>query len=327
MPHSYDHADLLEFARLSDQTYKDADKRMLPSGWFVIDEQVAKGEKVTAAVAAKLGKSAGAGADDTPTAERHFVAYFNYSQNRLVIAYRGTDFNNTNDVMNDIQIFKDGQPEERVREALAFTRRVVEKVSTWSFWHQNRLFSSCHFRKPKVQLTGHSLGAAVAECVCLRTGYETMTFDSPGLELTAADNTAHCDQMTSLLNFPDLVNCCNPHPGNTYHIPAQGEFGAVNQVVKAGGKALFRAGAAAAAGYFGLPPVVGDVASRVVTKIGDPLKDTWLKHPLKHFIKALQAGTPIQPVSEWPNLTDYLTASEPNALVPAAHAGAAATAT
>jgi len=330
MPHSYDYADLLEFAHFSDLSYKNADERVMPAGWFVIDEKVAIGERVTAAVAKKLGKGAGAGDDsddNTLRPERHFAAFFNPSQNRLVIAYRGTDFNNTNDVMNDIQIFKEGQPEERVREALAFTQRVVEKVSTWRFWYQQSLFSSCHFRKPKVQLTGHSLGAAVAECVCLRTGYETVTFDSPGLELTAADNTAYCDQIYSLLNDPDLVNCCNPHPGNTYHISAKGEHSAQKQVAKAGGKLVFRAGASAVAGYFGLPDMVADVASTVTKRIADPLEDTWLKHPLKHFVKALNARTPIQSVSQWPDLKDYLTSTDPSTLVPTASASATATAT
>lgn len=323
MRRGYDYADYLEFAHLSDQSYKKAHERMLPSGWEVIAEHAATSGKLTTAAASKMGKTTAAD-EDVPIAERHFVAYFNYSENRLVIAYRGTDFNNTNDVMNDVQIFKDGQPEERVREALEFTRRVVEKVSTWNFWYQHRLFASCHLRRPKVQLTGHSLGAAVAECVCLRTGYETVTFDSPGLELTALDNTAYCDRITSLLNYPDLVNCCNSHPGNTYHIPAQGEFSEMKQVAKVGTKALFRTGANAAAGYFGLPPIVGTVASKVTTKIADPLKDTWLKHPLKHFIKALHANAPIQQVSEWPSLTDYLTSSEPNRLISDAQQSAVA---
>lgn len=287
--------DLLTLAQLCEQSYEQYGGTP-PSGWRValIDANRAS---IT-----------------EPQIYCQFVAYFNPIENQLVITFRGTDFSDPNDLLNDIDIFFSGRPEQRTNDALTFVRRAIALTHSWSFWYQQGLFAQCHWHNPKIHLTGHSLGAAVAEAVCLQTGYPTTTFDSPGVLPTNLNNTIHNNQIRSILNYPNLVNCCNPHCGHIYHLDAEAEVSIKKQTTRK----FFKIGAAQAAAMIApklaIPAYIKIPTKQLVPQF-DPIDDTLRKHSILHFIKALQSGKQPQLVYNWPTLQNYLQALDPNRLV------------
>ncbi|MFN7098120.1 MAG: hypothetical protein ACK4PR_11275, partial [Gammaproteobacteria bacterium] len=85
-------------------------------------------------------------------------------RNRIVIAVRGTDITNVQNIITDISIALGIEPSMHIKRLDNFLRTL------------QKTFKNCHFR-----FTGHSLGAALALSLNVKHNYRGTVFECPGI--------------------------------------------------------------------------------------------------------------------------------------------------
>ncbi len=253
----------------------------------------------------------------------HMIAFYNLVDNQVVIVFRGTNFTfDIDDVFNDIQLAMQLTP-DRVENALAFIRKVEEMIGTWSFWKNHSLFKHCHWKRPTITLTGHSLGASIAEAVANQVSYSTITFESPGIP-QRNQRLMHRNNIKSINSYPNIFNTANPHSGKVFHIPTGIRERRVDHVQKAFTDGLILAASQGAklainllVGYFGIE--LGLPLNNVIDKInscfGEYLSYSrpHLEHVAKtHSLAAIHeyfsshGENELLEMQDWPTLEDIL---------------------
>lgn len=253
----------------------------------------------------------------------HMIAFCNPIDNQIVIVFRGTNFTlDVDDIFNDIQLAMQVCP-NRVESAFNFVRKVEKLTSTWSFWKNHGLFNHCHWYRPTITLTGHSLGASVAEAVAHNFPYRTVTFESPGVpqrnrQLIRRNN------IKSINSYPNIFNTVNPHAGQVFHIPTGTRSQRIEHVQRMFTDTLISAAQQGGkwtmdliAGYFGLNSglPINAIVDKVNHHIGEYLAFSrqHLEHVAKtHSLIAIQeyfqnhANNQLLEMQDWPTLEDIL---------------------
>eukprot|EP00124_Ichthyophonus_hoferi_P002792 Ihof_evm3s207 gene=Ihof_evmTU3s207 len=138
----------------------------------------------------------------------------------IIIAFRGTC--TQHDLLADLMVAFGRRP-HTLRFALAFINSVLQEYTSL----------------PTVYLTGHSLGAILAEVVGCELGYNAVTFESPGSLPLVMGCTREREgegvhtyispshNIITFLTRPNLVNTCHSHAGRVYRvvIPLRGNHG------------------------------------------------------------------------------------------------------
>ncbi|KAI2800886.1 hypothetical protein BLOT_012461 [Blomia tropicalis] len=183
-------------------------------------------------------------AKNTSTLNGYFGATFwNLEREQVVIAHRGTEITNIGAVWTDIQSIYGNKVSPQMSSAVTFTHHVQH------IFAEVDKERGTHF---KIFITGHSLGAWLAQ-VCTfslkyltimddntyfvkskREGHHahTVVFDSPGCKPMLQqlqrefdvryDNVEKlpidCLDITSYLSAPNRINTCNSHVGKIYRV-------------------------------------------------------------------------------------------------------------
>lgn len=165
------------------------------------------------------------------------AVYLCKNENQIVFAHRGTEFNNINALLTDIEGIICNQFTSQMESACSFVAYVLMELSLETL---------------SVSFTGHSLGGWLAQITTFSTEYLTMNeegfheknyqdfkchphavvFDSPGCQemlIKLSENYYHRYQnksqhlikaldITTYLSSPNLINTCNRHVGTLYRI-------------------------------------------------------------------------------------------------------------
>ncbi|KAI2802374.1 hypothetical protein BLOT_009821 [Blomia tropicalis] len=184
-------------------------------------------------------------AENLSTSNGYFGATFwNPEREQVVIAHRGTELTNIGAILTDFKSIYGDKISPQMSSAVTFTH------------HVHRIFAEIdkewetHF---KIFITGHSLGAWLAQICTFSVKYltimdddkpyfvksmveghhaHTVVFDSPGCKPMLQqlqrefdvryDNVEKlpidCLDITSYLSAPNLINTCNPHVGKIYRV-------------------------------------------------------------------------------------------------------------
>lgn len=178
-----------EFAYFSYAVYNDNDGK-LPEGWDV----VGTAEQYDLAQKGYFG-----------------VAYFHAQRNILIIAHRGTDVGEKDELVDDLWADFD----------IALSELPQQWDSAEKFY---RLITECYLNAKKF-VTGHSLGGCLGALTAWQFKVSGVLFDPPGsLEIIqtflAKDVIDPLSiPVVSYLSHPDLVNTANHHVGDVKHVP------------------------------------------------------------------------------------------------------------
>ncbi|KAJ6215377.1 hypothetical protein RDWZM_009877 [Blomia tropicalis] len=184
-------------------------------------------------------------AENLSTSNGYFGATFwNPERQQVVIAHRGTSPTNLGALWTDIQSIYGNKVSPQISSAVTFShyvQRIFAEVDK---------DNNTHF---KIFMTGHSLGAWLAQICTFSVKYltvmdddntyfvksmkeghhaHTVVFDSPGCKPMLQqfqrefdvryDNVENlsidCLDITSYLSAPNLINTCNPHVGKIYRV-------------------------------------------------------------------------------------------------------------
>ncbi|OGT09026.1 MAG: hypothetical protein A2X78_01905 [Gammaproteobacteria bacterium GWE2_37_16] len=144
------------------------------------------------------------------------AAYLNDNKKEIVIAFRGTA--NMQNIITDFGLALAKVP-NTLQEAIQFIREI------------NQLKEQ-HFTNYTISLTGHSLGAVLAElCTCCIDGlhFRAVTFESPGIgKLLIADKQHSAkDLITGYVTAPNAINTMDSHFGKLFRlfVPHTGGLG------------------------------------------------------------------------------------------------------
>lgn len=161
------------------------------------------------------------------TANGYFgVAYRNVETNEVVVAHRGTNvgidwlvrvaddqtvpihITGWNDVINDVVIALEGEPQQYRESTVPFILAVCETLV------ENNHRSSLEDCLSSLIHTGHSLGGFLAELSAYRNNTRAIVFDSPGAGyVILADGNPGNVEIVNYVGPPNLVNTANPHVG------------------------------------------------------------------------------------------------------------------
>ncbi|KAI2796111.1 hypothetical protein BLOT_016031 [Blomia tropicalis] len=184
-------------------------------------------------------------AKNTSTLNGYFGATFwNLEREQVVIAHRGTEITNIGAVWTDIIGIYGNKVSPQMSSAVTFTHYVQQ------IFAEVDKERGTHF---KILITGHSLGAWLAQVCTFSLKYltimddntyfvkskreeghhaHTVVFDSPGCKPMLQqlqrefdvryDNVKKlcidCLDITSYLSAPNRINTCNPHVGKIYRV-------------------------------------------------------------------------------------------------------------
>ncbi|MBS0351278.1 MAG: hypothetical protein JSR33_08855 [Proteobacteria bacterium] len=136
------------------------------------------------------------------------VAYVNYYDYSIVIAHRGTEKHQKEDLLTDFKLLL-SEISEQVHDALNFTKKIKSHYPEYTLSH-----------------TGHSLGAALAEICAWFNNVAAVTFESPGtksiIEQIQCEGGSEdsCDEInpdndsiTGYVLAPNIVNTMDKHVG------------------------------------------------------------------------------------------------------------------
>lgn len=141
----------------------------------------------------------------------------------LVIAHRGTCFNEAGNVLADLAIAEGAEPAILREAAFEYMTRLL---GGRDFYNPNQNvipFSLYDYRISKITHTGFSLGGFIAgACVGLSKNkmLEAVTFDAPGigaLKLPMEESRV-APRIVNYVTTPNLVNTCNRHVGEIREI-------------------------------------------------------------------------------------------------------------
>jgi hypothetical protein len=191
----------------------------LPDGWEVLEKD-SLGPDDSDSSSSMDCSSFSCSASSKKIVEKHsplMVAAENKSKNQLIIVFRGTDPKNIDDLKQDFEIYKGAPPVKRIERALQFVKQYRLK-KTWCC----SLFKS---PPKKVILTGHSLGAAIAEYVSLTLKIPCITFESPGISRSRVmlSYEEQCKLITAYLSEPNHINCAQSHVGRVFYVRFVGD--------------------------------------------------------------------------------------------------------
>ena len=151
-------------------------------------------------------------------------SYFNAKSEAVIFAIQGTNIAGFNaikslhDIINDWGLFQNKVPNEL---------SLVEQ-----YWNYTRDFicdPANNITVQYVMLTGHSLGAALAELASAKLKFSSVTFDSPGTKEILEKNKELFTNYEEALNFvndnvitynavPDIINTMAEHVGTVYTV-------------------------------------------------------------------------------------------------------------
>lgn len=121
----------------------------------------------------------------------------------LVIAHRGTCFNEWGNILADVSIAAQKQP-IILKSALEYQSCLLEE-----FMKHKNIESLTH--------TGFSLGGFIAGALTVNSKASAVTFDSPGIAYLSFDekqkNSIKKGQIINYVTIPNIVNTCNEHLG------------------------------------------------------------------------------------------------------------------
>ena len=129
------------------------------------------------------------------TSVGRMIAYTNGTD--IVVAFKGTELSNPKDVLSDSSWSKPYTPSPQfrkyVREAAAFLDNIVIANADFNY---------------RIQITGHSLGGAVAQLLGDASGLRTETFNAPGTEQLRDNLSDELRALTTEKRDPpfDIVN-------------------------------------------------------------------------------------------------------------------------
>lgn len=136
--------------------------------------------------------------------EKGFFAFSEPSNKRLIFLFKGTSFN-IEEWKANIDLALGKYPSSFIEDAKKFYTESVNKVK----------------EDYKVFVTGHSLGAYIAECLALSFENVTaVTFDSPG----HFDNSKTPENIHTIVSMPNLVNTVGFHIGKLYFLELSEEI-------------------------------------------------------------------------------------------------------
>ena len=157
--------------------------------------------------------------------KKDFVAksYFNQQHEALILAIQGTNVSrfknlkNINDIINDWELFQSEIPSE------------LNSVNNYWEYTKGLICSDNSISVKYVMLTGHSLGAALAELASAKLKFSSVTFDSPGTKEIFEKNKKLFTNYEEALNFvndnvitynavPDIINTMAEHVGTVYTV-------------------------------------------------------------------------------------------------------------
>ncbi len=136
--------------------------------------------------------------------EGYFGAAFR-GNSTIIVAHRGTQLTNIDDIKNDISIFYN-KPLTQLPYALSFSKSIE--------WEWGSTFNYLH--------TGHSLGGLIAEVIGLSLEHPIISFEAPGAweaaKYTLKDvSKIKGDNITSYLASPDFINTNGKHIAGEFH--------------------------------------------------------------------------------------------------------------
>lgn len=174
-----DRKTIFQSAFLSDQVYKE--KFADAGAWKVVDSYV------------------------DPNTGFQGAAYLNRVTNKVVVAFRGTDLSERNDLRANTNIagFKGDIFDRQVGGA----RELIERVQK-------------SYPNTGVSLTGHSLGGAIAQVVGSESGLETHTFNAPGVS-HMVKNPSGMDHIYNHVRDSDIIGTAGDHVGHVVRYPKQ----------------------------------------------------------------------------------------------------------
>ena len=200
------------YAWMSNQTY--SDEPAMPDEDYISDESW----KTETSLNHGISKSGYFG-----------VAYINHKRGMVIIAHRGTEFTSSSDLYSDLRMFlseHSNKPMEQANLALDFSAEISRTYDGYRIEH-----------------TGHSLGAALAEiCACLEEN-TAITFESPGTQSFIKNrllsdphykrnniNLEAC-RVTTYLAGPNPINTMGQHLGKVIRVfPWQNEITSTEQL-------------------------------------------------------------------------------------------------
>ena len=140
------------------------------------------------------------------------VAFINYVDKVIVIAHRGTEFEKMNDIRTDLNLFLIDKIPDQVNDAMTFSNEMSQRNE--------------HYR---IEHTGHSLGAVLAEVCAWFSKTAAVTFDSPGskvlIERIRSERLGEHDaidptdcRIRTYVSGPNPINTMAPHVGQLVRV-------------------------------------------------------------------------------------------------------------
>lgn len=196
---SIDKESVYELANLARFTYslghvkkEEKNKRYLPSSYIEIARQLSK---------------AGSSIDA--------IAYLNEQENRVVIAYKGTQFDS---YLGIIPSFKDLFIDFGIVMQDLMTSSALDKAIS----DAHNFYLSVKEKAPqaKIYLTGDSMGGYLAIQVSMKTGEQARVFSSPGI----VKKSVSLNQVVNFVRKGDPVNFVGEAVDNTVYFDATSSF-------------------------------------------------------------------------------------------------------
>ena len=230
----------------------------------------------------------------------------------IVIAHRGTCFDEKGNILADIAIAKGEEP-KILREA-AF-KYVTNLFGGRNFYNGSQSFNqricitenNTDFEITKITHTGFSLGGFIAGACAALTAYpitEAVTFDAPGIGIDglAIDKARVESRIINYVTVPNLVNTCNSH------------IGKVRQMIGSFGQAPQSATTEFDVNFFGRGQKKIEDTNIILAEVGRTIKS----HNLNNIIESLKItaqtnGPWYYPIYQWPtaeNVLRYMGKSE-----------------